>query len=75
MSDNFVPTSDLYKVKFYVLDEEENDIDSMVEIKNNWKAAPKNSILAKLTKVLMSGNKESLKWDFVECSITLFLHS
>jgi|LauGreDrversion4_2_1035121.scaffolds.fasta_scaffold03346_3 DNA-directed RNA polymerase beta' subunit len=34
MSDNFVPTSDLYKVKFYVLDEEENDIDSMVEIKN-----------------------------------------
>ena len=34
MSNNFVPTSDLYKVKFYVLDEEENDIDSMVEIKN-----------------------------------------
>lgn len=34
MSNDFVPTSDLYKVKFYVLDEEENDIDSMVEIKN-----------------------------------------
>lgn len=35
MSNNdFIPTSDLYKIKFYVLDEEENDIDSMVEIKN-----------------------------------------
>ena len=31
---DFIPTSDLYKIKFYVLDEEENDIDSMVEVKN-----------------------------------------
>lgn len=34
MSVDFIPTSELNKVKFYVLDEEENDIESVVEIKN-----------------------------------------
>ncbi len=34
MSVNFIPTSELNKIKFYVLDEEENDIESVVEIKN-----------------------------------------
>ena len=34
MSIDFIPTSELNKVKFYILDEEENDIESSVEIKN-----------------------------------------
>jgi DNA-directed RNA polymerase beta' subunit len=34
MSIDFVPTSELNKIKFYILDEEENDIESSVEIKN-----------------------------------------
>lgn len=34
MQSEFIPTSELNKVKFYVLDEEENDVESVVEIKN-----------------------------------------
>jgi DNA-directed RNA polymerase beta' subunit len=34
MQNEFIPTSELNKVKFYVLDEEENDVESVVEIKN-----------------------------------------
>lgn len=34
MQNEFIPTSELSKVKFYVLDEEENDVESTVEIKN-----------------------------------------
>jgi DNA-directed RNA polymerase II subunit RPB1 len=34
MQSEFIPTSELNKIKFYVLDEEENDVESVVEIKN-----------------------------------------
>lgn len=34
MTTDFIPSSELNKIKFYVLDEEENDIESSVEIKN-----------------------------------------
>ncbi len=34
MQSEFIPTSELNKVKFYVLDEEENDVESVVEIKH-----------------------------------------
>ena len=34
MSTDFIPTSELNKIKFYILDEEENDVESVVEIKN-----------------------------------------
>ena len=34
MSNNFIPSSELSKIKFYVLDENENDIESCVEVKN-----------------------------------------
>lgn len=34
MQTEFIPTSELNKVKFYVLDEEENDVESVVEIKH-----------------------------------------
>lgn len=34
MLTEFIPTSELNKVKFYVLDEEENDVESVVEIKH-----------------------------------------
>lgn len=34
MNSEFIPSSELQKIKFYILDEEENDIESAVEIKN-----------------------------------------
>ena len=34
MSTDFIPSSELSKIKFYVLDENENDVESCVEIKN-----------------------------------------
>ena len=34
MSTDFIPTSELNKIKFYILDEEENNVEASVEIKN-----------------------------------------
>lgn len=34
MTENFIPLSELSKIKVYVLDENDNDVESMVEIKN-----------------------------------------